>query len=238
MSHELPPLPPDLRALLDAEATAPLPGMDTAKARVLDGVLARVGGGGGPSGGAPVSSPAGWSASAVFGAGLAGILLGALGGLAVGFAIWWTPAVVSAPRAEPVAVDRAPPAEVPAAPPVLPREAAAPSSVAPAAPVVVPPVAPEPDEPEPEPAAPALDSERAIIDQGRVALRRGRPLDAMVAMMSHERRFPDGDLAEERDRLAIEALVVLGRVDEAVLRAAEFRERYPKSVHLPALEGI
>jgi hypothetical protein len=44
-------------------------------------------------------------------------------------------------------------------------------------------------------------------------------------------------LTEEREALAVKALLLAGRDDEARQRAARFRERYPQSLFLPALEA-
>jgi hypothetical protein len=53
----------------------------------------------------------------------------------------------------------------------------------------------------------------------------------------HQRRFPDGRLAEERERLRIQALIDSGDRSGARARAEEFRRRYPKSIFLPAIEA-
>jgi hypothetical protein len=53
----------------------------------------------------------------------------------------------------------------------------------------------------------------------------------------HARLFPEGTLVPEREVLAIEALVELGRTQEARARFADFRGRFPNSPHLPRLES-
>jgi len=53
----------------------------------------------------------------------------------------------------------------------------------------------------------------------------------------HRRQFPRGRLAEERDALAIRALISLGRTTEARQRARAFRTAYPNSFLAPALES-
>jgi outer membrane protein assembly factor BamD (BamD/ComL family) len=51
----------------------------------------------------------------------------------------------------------------------------------------------------------------------------------------HGRRFPKGRLAEERESVAIQALVRLERHEEARRRASDFERRYPTSVFLPVI---
>jgi hypothetical protein len=80
--------------------------------------------------------------------------------------------------------------------------------------------------------------ERALIDRARAALRRGEPHEALVALMSHERRFVDGELTEERERLIIEALVVEGRGDQARARIDAYLARRPHGIHRAALERL
>ncbi|HJL13477.1 MAG TPA: hypothetical protein RMH85_33650 [Polyangiaceae bacterium LLY-WYZ-15_(1-7)] len=76
-----------------------------------------------------------------------------------------------------------------------------------------------------------LARERALIDQARAALRAGRAHDALVALMGHEREFPTGAFAEDRERLAIEGLVRTDRSVAARRRAEAFLARYPDSAH-------
>lgn len=58
---------------------------------------------------------------------------------------------------------------------------------------------------------------------------RDRPADVLAEADRGARSFPDGVLAQEREALAIEALVRLGRDEEARARAAAFAARYPTS---------
>lgn len=82
-----------------------------------------------------------------------------------------------------------------------------------------------------------LDEERRLLEPARDALRGRRLLDAWPGLEEHRRRFPQGALAEEREALAIQALVLEGRAEEARRRAEQFRVRYPQSVLWPAVEG-
>jgi len=81
-----------------------------------------------------------------------------------------------------------------------------------------------------------LAAERALIDVARRAVGAGDGAAAMAAVSRHERTFPWGLLREEREALAIRALVLLGRVGEARARVAEFRARYPGSLMAPAVD--
>jgi hypothetical protein len=80
-----------------------------------------------------------------------------------------------------------------------------------------------------------LAEERAYVDRARMALARGATSDVLEATDSHQRAFPDGRLREEREALAIRALVQRGDVRDATDRLRRFRERYPKSLFLPSL---
>lgn len=59
------------------------------------------------------------------------------------------------------------------------------------------------------------------------------PSAALAAAENHARSQPSGELAQEREVVAIEALVQLGRLDEAKGRAAAFSVKYPgNSAHV------
>jgi hypothetical protein len=47
----------------------------------------------------------------------------------------------------------------------------------------------------------------------------------------HAKAYPNGALAQEREVIAIEALVKLGRRDEAAKRATGFHKSFPQSSH-------
>ena len=78
--------------------------------------------------------------------------------------------------------------------------------------------------------------EQELIDTARGALVRGRAGDALAATDAHAKRFPHGALAEEREALAIQALVLQGNVDAARTRADAFRAKYPESIFLIAVD--
>ncbi|MBK8255493.1 MAG: hypothetical protein IPK82_22880 [Polyangiaceae bacterium] len=58
------------------------------------------------------------------------------------------------------------------------------------------------------------------------------PEKALKLAEKHHRMFGDGALLEEREVLQIEALVRLGRVEEAKAAASRFRAEHPQSGHL------
>jgi hypothetical protein len=75
------------------------------------------------------------------------------------------------------------------------------------------------------------------LDEARTAFMRGEPSACLRALERHAQRFPSGRLSEEREALAVRALASMNRGDEARARAARFRERYPESLMLPAVEA-
>jgi hypothetical protein len=91
----------------------------------------------------------------------------------------------------------------------------------------------------PEPAVPADQGPRegALLLQARRALA-SDPSAALALTQEHARRFPTGDLVPEREVLAIEALVGLGRRPEARARLDAFERRFPQSLHITRLERL
>lgn len=82
-----------------------------------------------------------------------------------------------------------------------------------------------------------LASERMLIEMARSALAHGAPDQALAAVAKHQSKFPAGQLSEERESLAVHALVAAGRMDEARARAERFRQRYPKSLFLAGIDA-
>jgi hypothetical protein len=82
-----------------------------------------------------------------------------------------------------------------------------------------------------------LARERAIIEVARTAIARGHIASAQEAIERHSREFPQGDLVEEREGLRVIALVRAGQREDAERSAARFRQRYPRSFLLPAVES-
>jgi hypothetical protein len=90
-----------------------------------------------------------------------------------------------------------------------------------------------PPVPSPQASRETLVRERELVDTMRSGLARGRPADALEAGAEHARTFARGALAEEREVLAITALMQLGRVSEARARATRFRREHPQSFLQP-----
>jgi hypothetical protein len=61
---------------------------------------------------------------------------------------------------------------------------------------------------------------------------RAEPAAALAALRTHERLYPDGMLAQEREVLVIRSLLALSRRPDAEARAASMASRYPGSAHL------
>lgn len=88
------------------------------------------------------------------------------------------------------------------------------------------------------PAAAARCNELELIDRADTNLRSGDLAGALAAARDHEQRCPAGLLVQERERIAIEALAKLGRVDAARARARAFEERHPSSPHLRRVRQV
>lgn len=224
-SKALAPLERDIREALEFERVVVF-GLEEAKAkaRVLDRVESTVGIGGGTARGPGPASPAAiarrFATSPLLHLATFGL------GLVSGVLVWRAVHGASPPQI--VYVDR----DRPVAPaPPLTADAVATAPVA-----STPPPAPAPAVSIGSPAN-ALAAERALLDVARSAFGRGEGDEALAALARHERAFPNGQLAEEREALAVRCLVLTSRADEARARGARFRRRYPTSVMLPAVEG-
>jgi hypothetical protein len=91
---------------------------------------------------------------------------------------------------------------------------------------------------EPSASTEGLAAERGLLNLARVALEREEPLEALATTDRHEREYPNGTLSQEREAMAIRALVALGRTGEARQRAARFRARFSNSLLLPSIEEL
>jgi outer membrane protein assembly factor BamD (BamD/ComL family) len=83
----------------------------------------------------------------------------------------------------------------------------------------------------PQAAASPLRQEVAFIKEARQALRDGNAARALRLLEECGRLHPAGVLVQERERLAIQALIAGGRAGEASARASEFLRKYPDSPH-------
>lgn len=245
---DLEPLSADLKALLDAEkpiSAAPA----GAKARLMSRLSTELfdapggdGGGSSQGGSSGSSSPAAPSGGAGAGVGASGVVAKAVvtklvvgasvASLAVGGAIGaGVHSVVATPK--PV-VQTAPVVVKPVEKPVEP----------PPAPVVEAPV--EKVEPKPNLVAPPMPKlsadeqlalEKSYVEQARAAMARQDPSAALDALAQHEKRFPKGQLTEERMALQVMALVRAGRSIEANNVANEFRRRFPNGLMRSVVDG-
>jgi len=82
-----------------------------------------------------------------------------------------------------------------------------------------------------------LGGERAILEIARTALGKGDYGIALETLDRHAQKYPAAQLAEEREALAIQCLVGLGRADAARARGERFRKTFPGSMLLPVVEA-
>lgn len=82
-----------------------------------------------------------------------------------------------------------------------------------------------------------LREEQVLLDTARAALVSQRASDALSSLEHHARAFPSGELAEQREALAVQALVLSGDLAAARTRAAAFKKKYPQSVFLAGVEA-
>jgi hypothetical protein len=87
------------------------------------------------------------------------------------------------------------------------------------------------------PAADAAPTEGALLLRARRALA-SDPATSLALTEEAARRYPRGDLAPEREVLAIEALAALKRRSEARARLDAFEQRYPGSLPTARLERL
>ncbi len=118
-----------------------------------------------------------------------------------------------------------PSAAVEAAPRSPAQERAKPSSERPAS--ALPPQAPLASESGPEGEG-ALPSEIELLRDARLSLRQS-PAAALAFTEQHARLYPQGKLTQERELIAISALVATGRRTAALSRGARFEQSFPTS---------
>jgi hypothetical protein len=125
-----------------------------------------------------------------------------------GGAVWYgmrpPPANLSSPAAAPTP----PTAPVPVVVPVAPAVTAVPAGST---------------------SRPAPETEIALLRRARRALAAGDAAQALATLERHRRRWPAGELLQEREVLTIQALVVTGARGEARQRADAFLLRFPSS---------
>jgi hypothetical protein len=88
-----------------------------------------------------------------------------------------------------------------------------------------------------EPDEESRPSELGLLAEARRVLR-STPAQTLRLTNQHRDRFDRGALVEEREVLAIEALVRLSRRSQAEARAERFRRSYPRSIHTTRVSAI
>jgi hypothetical protein len=84
----------------------------------------------------------------------------------------------------------------------------------------------------------AAIEELRLLDRARQADARADYAGVLGIAAEHERRYPSGRLAEEREVLRVRALVGLGRSGEARQTASRFRHEFPRSVLLRKVDDM
>lgn len=80
-----------------------------------------------------------------------------------------------------------------------------------------------------------LAEEYRLVDGARAKVAAKDYTGALQSVREHEKRFPSGQLNQERESLYIQALVETGRIPEARERAERFRTRFPSGLLLPTV---
>ena len=261
MSEQVPPLDRRLLDALRADLPAPSEARDRARARLVAAIPAMRGSTPGDHGGGGDGGAAGGSlkSAARFGARTLGLgfVVGGMAGAALFAALAKSPAprIVFVDRPAPQAATMLPPEPMAETSKTTPATGITPHVAAMAAAGAPHTSTAQPVDPGPTPASAAvhtsaqaarsspssrasrLGQERLLLDEARAGLVEGDPERALQKLESHRAHFADGLLAEEREAMLVEALVRLGRYDEAREGANRFRARAPGSLFLPTVES-
>jgi hypothetical protein len=95
----------------------------------------------------------------------------------------------------------------------------------------------EPEARDPGRQQPSPPPELQLLQQAQDALARS-PARALDLAEDHARHYPNGALAQEREVLAVDALLRLGRRGQAEARAERFRAAHPGSSQVRRLERL
>lgn len=137
-------------------------------------------------------------------------------------------------------------AQPPSTPSVAPRAQPHP----PAQPAAVVPPQPPTQSPQPPPSKPTrvvppdtpptsdLTEETRLLARARALVRAGSPGDALAPLREHARRFPEGQLTEDRLVLQAQALCESGDNKAGLKKATALRKAFPGSSHLPRVSRI
>lgn len=79
--------------------------------------------------------------------------------------------------------------------------------------------------------------ELALLEEAHGLLKRD-PAAALLLVEEHERVYPAGVFTQERELLAVEALLELDRKQPAIERAQRFVQSYAESPHAPRLRAL
>jgi len=210
----------DLDALFEAERSFEESPTAEARARIHDGVLATIG--------IPVPSgggiPVGRAALGMLGTFVIG---GAVGAAVMHRSMSFPPSnVVEVAPSPSVAPSATTSIELPSA---TPSASSAPLTPRRAVPVPAPSSSESSEE--------AVAAERALLDAARIAIANGQPQNAVDLVERHAREFPRGRLVEEREALAVRALVKASRYEEARKRGIAFKATWPLSLAMPAVNA-
>jgi len=83
----------------------------------------------------------------------------------------------------------------------------------------------------------SLAQESPLLALSRERIAGHAPAEAIAVLAQHARRFPHGQLEEEREALWVQALVASGDAKAARARALEFRRHFPRSIQLYIVEA-
>jgi hypothetical protein len=210
------------------------------------------GGGGGGGGGTGTAKPAAVTAAKVTSTAVAkGVAIAAVsvGALATVWQVMTTPNPSDGAPARPAPTVSAPltaasagvdPQAAPGPAGALPDPSSSPITLS--MPTFLPRTAPSPPAriPRNEAGAPTpeVQNELRLLQSATKAIQDDDPKKALAICDQAAASYPDGVLAQEREALAIRALVSLGRADDANARAAAFRAKYPNSAHTPRIDQI
>lgn len=81
-------------------------------------------------------------------------------------------------------------------------------------------------------------SEGALLLAARRALLSANPTRALALTREHERRFAEGAMEEEREVIAMEALLRVGQTERAEARRARFNTRHPSSPYRSRVDAL
>jgi hypothetical protein len=88
-----------------------------------------------------------------------------------------------------------------------------------------------------QPESDTLGAEAELLARAQRELARD-PSRARALALEHERVFPAGRLVEEREAVMIDALVRLGRIDDARARAQDAAARFPRGFYEERIERL